>query len=67
MFSYIREELLLEKYIEVKKSIRADPTQGRAVVDRLRHHILTAADRALRRLFQNVIRHAGIGSGNANL
>jgi len=33
MFSYIREELLLEKYIEVKKSIRADPTQGRAVVD----------------------------------
>jgi len=27
MFSYIREELLLEKYIEVKKSIRADPTK----------------------------------------
>jgi hypothetical protein len=33
MFSYKREELLLEKYIEVKTSIRADPTLGRAVVD----------------------------------
>jgi hypothetical protein len=42
MFSYIREDLLLEKYIEVKKSIRTDPTQAGEVVDLPGCHVSTS-------------------------